>query len=636
VVGRLGIGPGPAQQIPFGILGGNLFGAQPAHSVILGEGAGIPLGSAGPGTSGLPLVSNGAGADPGYQALTNAGLANMAASSEKCNPTVSPAAAQDCVISSSNKVVYVSTAGNDSNDGLSWQSAKLTLQAAQNAANPNGLINVASGTYTLGSTLSPQPGVRMTCAPGTIITQGNAANINPLIDFSTNSANSASIDHCTIDGNRANNTDDNGTGAIDMVRVGTANDVILEFNTFRNGNGNLVSITSGLKPLVRFNRFFNFFTMAVNVITGIAGNGTEGQFIDNLITGPIGQHGFYLVQSNNNVICRNTIDAGTIIGAPGSLLHVTTAGTAVTWVSGPTFANAVAGQVLVINSGQEFLIRTVNSTTSLTLNTSAGTLTNVLAAIGAGDLINPNNSSYLEICDNTLVGSVSDGISPFNGVVPAGETAQKLNIHGNNILNSGEYGIFIASVAGGSQVNDIKIFGNLIVNAGQVGAAGGTFYGIGVNGTQINNIWVDGNTIRDDTGTMANWMITSTNAGQVFVGANSYIGTVNQGIANGISSITLSAGWGNTATTDQIQSEGNAVFFRINSSGAGQAANPTFTVNTNATKAPSAKLTQCKHVGGNGTGTILFGESASSATAIGPVTYVGTPVAAQSYQIVCQ
>jgi hypothetical protein len=40
-----------------------------------------------PGTTALPLVSNGSGADPAYQVLTNAGLANMAAGTIKGNST---------------------------------------------------------------------------------------------------------------------------------------------------------------------------------------------------------------------------------------------------------------------------------------------------------------------------------------------------------------------------------------------------------------------------------------------------------------------------------------------------------------------------------------------------------------------
>jgi hypothetical protein len=73
VWGRTGISAGPGQAIPFSLLGANLFISQPAHSVILGEGGGNPIGSVAPGTAGLPFVSNGASADPSYQALTNAG-----------------------------------------------------------------------------------------------------------------------------------------------------------------------------------------------------------------------------------------------------------------------------------------------------------------------------------------------------------------------------------------------------------------------------------------------------------------------------------------------------------------------------------------------------------------------------------
>jgi hypothetical protein len=53
---------------------------------------------------------------------------------------------------SADHLIYVSSSGNDSNDGLSWGSAKLTIQAAFNTAttsgaNPGGIL-AGCGTYT--------------------------------------------------------------------------------------------------------------------------------------------------------------------------------------------------------------------------------------------------------------------------------------------------------------------------------------------------------------------------------------------------------------------------------------------------------------------------------------------------------
>ena len=43
--------------------------------------------------------------------------------------------------------IYVSTAGNDANDGLSWSTAKRTVQTGLNAAASGDQVWVAAGTY---------------------------------------------------------------------------------------------------------------------------------------------------------------------------------------------------------------------------------------------------------------------------------------------------------------------------------------------------------------------------------------------------------------------------------------------------------------------------------------------------------
>lgn len=51
-------------------------------------------------------------------------------------------------------MIYVNTNGADSNDGLTPQAAKLTIQAAINAASSGDKINVAAGNYVLGGTVN--------------------------------------------------------------------------------------------------------------------------------------------------------------------------------------------------------------------------------------------------------------------------------------------------------------------------------------------------------------------------------------------------------------------------------------------------------------------------------------------------
>lgn len=50
--------------------------------------------------------------------------------------------------------LFVSPTGNDANDGASLATPKLTIQAAINAVDPNGTVNIADGTYTEQLTIS--------------------------------------------------------------------------------------------------------------------------------------------------------------------------------------------------------------------------------------------------------------------------------------------------------------------------------------------------------------------------------------------------------------------------------------------------------------------------------------------------
>ena len=50
-------------------------------------------------------------------------------------------------------VIYVSPSGNDANDGLTWATAKRTVQAGLNAAAAGDQVWVAAGTYVENITL---------------------------------------------------------------------------------------------------------------------------------------------------------------------------------------------------------------------------------------------------------------------------------------------------------------------------------------------------------------------------------------------------------------------------------------------------------------------------------------------------
>jgi hypothetical protein len=568
------------------------------------------------GSSTVPIANGGTNATTASAALTNLGA--------------------EPIGNATNKDVYVSTAGNDSNSGAGWGLAKLTLQAAVNAAGTNGTVHVGSGTYSLTSTLDMEPSTRLLCVDGAVITQPNAQNLTTLIDFSVNTANGASVQNCTINGNRSNNTDN---ASAFLLYVGPANDVTITGNLIENGNGYGVDVSTGLRPIITYNKWTNFYVGPIYVITGAAQTPTYGQIVGNTLYGALGQHAITLNNSDSNTVSGNTINAALQTG-----MTVSTSGSTVTSTGGPNFSALVPGSFIILNGGSEFLITAIGSNTSLTVSGSPGTLTNVPAAAGPGDLLSLLAASRNTIANNNITGGVGGGIVISNFVT--GESTSKNNVIGNTIYKSGEGCIELESESTFStQVFDNQIRGNNIGDCGTGGSAvaSNTQYGIALidfNPNTLLNTFVDDNYVRDDQGTPTtqNWLeVTNLGVGEVFVGRNTNVGTVNNGIAGGIKSITLSSGWGSTATVSGT-SFGSSFILTVTSNGTGQANSPSVTVNTVATTSDNPPVMSCKFTGGTGTVNNVIGEEpgVDSAPSVQVFIWNATPVAGDTYQFLCR
>ena len=113
--------------------------------------------------------------------------------------------------------VFVSTAGNDASDGLSWGTAKLTVQAGLNAAGSGDQVWVAAGTYVQCITLKTGVGLY----GGFVGTETDLSQRNWVGNVTI------------LDGNQA--------GSVVTGPAGAATDTRIDGFTIRNGKGTVVS-----------------------------------------------------------------------------------------------------------------------------------------------------------------------------------------------------------------------------------------------------------------------------------------------------------------------------------------------------------------------------------------------------------
>jgi hypothetical protein len=400
-----------------------------------------------------------------------------------------------------------------------------------------------------------------------------------------------------IDGNREN-LDLNLSRQ--LVAVLDADDATIERCRLVNSTGIGVYITTGLRASVLRCTFDEIDIFPVYAIAPAGTERSDLRIEGNDATN-CGRGGIGVVGHHGASIKGNNVSGLLAVG-----MTCTFDGTTVTHTGGSAdFGDLRVGNHLIHNAGGSFtesLIVSIESPTSCTISASVGgPHAGVLTAGGTGDLLSIEGCGYADVSENTVRLGVSIGIVHW---VYSDQDARVVTIDRNRISDIGGPGINVQSSdsdtgtddpdsAADYTVSGANVTNNIIRNVGQRGSAGNIpDFNVGIIIDEalgaIDHVWVDGNNVYDDQAspTTAYWLRTQSNteAGDVSIGTNRSRGTINQGIAGGLS-ITLSEGWGSTAAVSSIVHHGREARFVVTAGGTGRAANPTISLAPKATSA---------------------------------------------------
>jgi parallel beta-helix repeat protein len=374
------------------------------HSVLIGGSAG-----AAPGAAGTVLISNGASADPSFQALTDISVAPLAAinSSKLSFLQAGTGAAARTVQSRLRDTISVYDFGAKG-DGVTDDTA--AIQNALNAAGSNNTVLLPPGSFAVTGIAVPSGVTLMGCGAGSILVPaaGFSSGGN-LVVIASNAVNS-SVQNFAV-----NLPTTYGSSTAVLINTGAS------FCSVRD-----VYMTSGGAFGVDLVQAINCEVERVTILAaatiGIESqNGSWNRIIDCYVTGVVGSHHFQITNEVNSEIrgCRSYLLTGSGFG--------------------------------------------------MNLNgCSACRITNCFAQDSVAEGINITNSSNCVVTGSTVrwTGSQSQDFGISIEASTGGSSS--LNIISNNVvLRSGKSGIAIA----GSQTSNAAniVTGNSIFSAGMLG-----------------------------------------------------------------------------------------------------------------------------------------------------------------------
>ena len=419
-------------------------------------------------------------------------------------------------------VVYVAKSGSDVNDGLSWSTAKVTVQAGLNAALSGDQVWVAAGTYVECVTLQAEVGLYGGFA-------GSETDLSQR-DWKANLT--------ILDGNQA--------GSVVTAPSGSTAATRIDGFTIRNGKatagGGIYCKSSSL-------------TILNNTITensaardsscrggGLYCSGGSPTISSNTIVGNTASSGGGICcDSSSPVISNNTVTGNTAFAAGG--------GINCNYSASPTISrNTITANKA--NSGGGVYCN--SSSPTIANNTITG---NTASSVGGG--ICCYASSSPTISKNTITGNIAAGNYGGGGISCSGSspTISNNTITGNIATGSGSSsgggGIFCIS-SSSPTISNNTITGN--VTAGAYGGGGLCFYG---GSPTISNNTIIGNSASSGGGIRC--LSSSPAITNTIVGFNS------SGVrSSGSSTLSLRSNcvYGNTAynysgVTDPTGSNGN-------------------------------------------------------------------------------
>ena len=388
-----------------------------------------------------------------------------------------------------------------------------------------GGVALPPGRYRITAKIKMRPNIVLQGNGGATIVQGNTANLTTLIDYDTYTAVSGTVVGIAFDGNRANNTNSDLTYIVVSAQPNTH----VVNCVFREVPG-MGLFLQGANPIVVDNLFVSVYGIAIMLWGPVANTSMAARVSGNRML-QVGYLGINAKWSDANVITGNTILSVSLTH------HVSTVGTAVTLVSGADFSTLGAGMFMRLNAGAEYQIVSIQSPSALTLNASAGTLTNVAANSGQADMINIDCCACNTVTENTLEGGMSGGVVVHNS---AGSTNCIATIVAHNAITGlGNMGVLLLSSTGSTTtIDSTLITGNTIINCGVgfAAAAANTANGITIKGNLTNNTMISGNLCNGFSGGTQQWGIyvdTSVVPGQTSIMGNVSIGNVTGDVFGG-------------------------------------------------------------------------------------------------------